>query len=222
MRSRGERGRSNQIRERRASSASISTTSWVEPGRCASSARASAQPAPPRCTARSGRGAGKPASSRTTVICCMYSNSRYDGSARRSEEHTSELQSRENLVCRLLLEKKKLRTPVVLNNVDFTFKFSGYGLQRVEYKGRYGFVNISTGEIDIECQYEDTRKPSLGLFWVKYYIYWWTVDKKVVVIIPFHFENAQSFSENGLAAVVYNGKCGHIDTRGDFTTDFFF
>src|SRR5690606_41866963 len=30
------------------------------------------------------------------------------GALRRSEEHTSELQSRENLVCRLLLEKKKL------------------------------------------------------------------------------------------------------------------
>src|SRR5690606_40664769 len=29
---------------------------------------------------------------------------------KRSEEHTSELQSRENLVCRLLLEKKKLTT----------------------------------------------------------------------------------------------------------------
>src|SRR5690606_40191395 len=29
------------------------------------------------------------------------------GCIRRSEEHTSELQSRENLVCRLLLEKKK-------------------------------------------------------------------------------------------------------------------
>src|SRR5436309_10651101 len=29
------------------------------------------------------------------------------GAQRRSEEHTSELQSRENLVCRLLLEKKK-------------------------------------------------------------------------------------------------------------------
>src|SRR5207302_11378984 len=29
------------------------------------------------------------------------------GHAVRSEEHTSELQSRENLVCRLLLEKKK-------------------------------------------------------------------------------------------------------------------
>src|SRR5690606_41957274 len=29
----------------------------------------------------------------------------------RSEEHTSELQSRENLVCRILLEKKKLLLP---------------------------------------------------------------------------------------------------------------
>src|SRR5690606_41446435 len=34
---------------------------------------------------------------------------------RRSEEHTSELQSRENLVCRLLLEKKKK------NNVPHTY-----------------------------------------------------------------------------------------------------
>src|SRR5207302_6091552 len=31
----------------------------------------------------------------------------------RSEEHTSELQSREKLVCRLLLEKKKQTTPAV-------------------------------------------------------------------------------------------------------------
>src|SRR3712207_7612214 len=31
-----------------------------------------------------------------------------DGDAGRSEEHTSELQSRQYLVCRLLLEKKKL------------------------------------------------------------------------------------------------------------------
>src|SRR5690606_40007608 len=31
----------------------------------------------------------------------------YAAGKKRSEEHTSELQSRENLVCRLLLEKKK-------------------------------------------------------------------------------------------------------------------
>src|SRR5207302_6847237 len=33
----------------------------------------------------------------------------------RSEEHTSELQSRENLVCRLLLEKKKKHRPYDLS-----------------------------------------------------------------------------------------------------------
>src|SRR3712207_6870680 len=34
-----------------------------------------------------------------------------DPAPRRSEEHTSELQSRQYLVCRLLLEKKKHTTP---------------------------------------------------------------------------------------------------------------
>src|SRR2546427_2839646 len=34
-----------------------------------------------------------------------------DAALGRSEEHTSELQSQSNLVCRLLLEKKKKRTP---------------------------------------------------------------------------------------------------------------
>src|SRR5690242_21029348 len=33
------------------------------------------------------------------------------GHPSRSEEHTSELQSHVNLVCRLLLEKKKINTP---------------------------------------------------------------------------------------------------------------
>src|SRR5690606_40920144 len=38
---------------------------------------------------------------RASASCTAHSSSR-------SEEHTSELQSRENLVCRLLLEKKKM------------------------------------------------------------------------------------------------------------------
>src|SRR5271165_5599661 len=38
------------------------------------------------------------------------------GAPERSEEHTSELQSRENLVCRLLLEKKK-ENQIVLNQL---------------------------------------------------------------------------------------------------------
>src|SRR2546421_5423174 len=46
----------------------------------------------------------------------LVSDGRVEDVAERSEEHTSELQSRSDLVCRLLLEKKKnnhrpLRTP---------------------------------------------------------------------------------------------------------------
>src|SRR2546430_6732999 len=37
----------------------------------------------------------------------------------RSEEHTSELQSQSNLVCRLLLEKKKT-TYIVMHNIELT------------------------------------------------------------------------------------------------------
>src|SRR2546430_9052305 len=42
------------------------------------------------------------------------------GSASRSEEHTSELQSQSNLVCRLLLEKKKTieKKPRLVANAD--------------------------------------------------------------------------------------------------------
>src|SRR2546422_2976257 len=53
----------------------------------------------------------KPAGLRTNMFICF-------GSAlfTRSEEHTSELQSRLHLVCRLLLEKKKKRQSVDLNS----------------------------------------------------------------------------------------------------------
>src|SRR5690606_41146440 len=39
---------------------------------------------------------------------CIVEEGKMINADGRSEEHTSELQSRENLVCRLLLEKKKL------------------------------------------------------------------------------------------------------------------
>src|SRR5260370_14957157 len=40
-----------------------------------------------------------------------------DREPRRSEEHTSELQSHLNLVCRLLLEKKKIQTALASSNI---------------------------------------------------------------------------------------------------------
>src|SRR4051812_49587361 len=49
-------------------------------------------------------------SSREHGRCRSSSSTRRSG-ARRSEEHTSELQSHVNLVCRLLLEKKKTKIP---------------------------------------------------------------------------------------------------------------
>src|SRR3712207_7704994 len=45
---------------------------------------------------------------RTYKCCPLNGSSSLTKSRRRSEEHTSELQSRQYLVCRLLLEKKKL------------------------------------------------------------------------------------------------------------------
>src|SRR5690349_22407727 len=64
---------------------------------------------------RSGRAARRPARQG-----CRTARGRRTGDPRllrvpeRSEEHTSELQSRRDLVCRLLLEKKKTQTRKIL------------------------------------------------------------------------------------------------------------
>src|SRR5439155_21861761 len=47
------------------------------------------------------------------VLFLDGANSRIRPGTRRSEEHTSELQSRGHLVCRLLLEKKKTNNHIV-------------------------------------------------------------------------------------------------------------
>src|SRR3712207_8066733 len=66
---------------------------------CRSSSSGPTSPAATACTARSGtRGRRLDASRRT-------------GISPRSEEHTSELQSRQYLVCRLLLEKTQASRP---------------------------------------------------------------------------------------------------------------
>src|SRR3712207_6952313 len=44
--------------------------------------------------------------------------------ARRSEEHTSELQSRQYLVCRLLLEKKKKKKNTLPSNISRTTPYA--------------------------------------------------------------------------------------------------
>src|SRR2546430_12552560 len=60
---------------------------------------------------RPGRGAPRPSATRFV-------------SDRRSEEHTSELQSQSNLVCRLLLEKKKKRKRELLYKYNRLCKYN--------------------------------------------------------------------------------------------------
>src|SRR5690554_7401778 len=52
---------------------------------------------------------------------CFFARSGYGLWRQRSEEHTSELQSRPHLVCRLLLEKKKRRLPSPTRRVTVIF-----------------------------------------------------------------------------------------------------
>src|SRR5690606_40877512 len=64
---------------------------------------------PSRCGG--GRARGRPPPPSPPPACrCRPASCRRPPGRGRSEEHTSELQSRENLVCRLLLEKKKKDT----------------------------------------------------------------------------------------------------------------
>src|SRR2546430_6636945 len=53
-----------------------------------------------------------------TFLRCVTEWPRKTSSATRSEEHTSELQSQSNLVCRLLLEKKKTKLRLISPRVD--------------------------------------------------------------------------------------------------------
>src|SRR3712207_7142381 len=59
-------------------------------------------------------GAGRPVRARKTSsrsgVCRVRPATSTAAASSRSEEHTSELQSRQYLVCRLLLEKKKNRS----------------------------------------------------------------------------------------------------------------
>src|SRR2546430_6510994 len=75
------------------------------------SARCPTHSSPPTAATPCSRRRSSPSSWTGTCASSPSSTSR---TTVRSEEHTSELQSQSNLVCRLLLEKKKQRCP--LNN----------------------------------------------------------------------------------------------------------
>src|SRR2546430_12386668 len=55
---------------------------------------------------------------------CGMSSPSHCSTTRRSEEHTSELQSQSNLVCRLLLEKKKKKIINISVQIGHTTNFN--------------------------------------------------------------------------------------------------
>src|SRR5688572_31846534 len=66
-----------------------------------------------------------------TVQRTSFDHAGFDENAARSEEHTSELQSQSNLVCRLLLEKKKN------HNLELVGRYLSKNRQQVHYLDRH-------------------------------------------------------------------------------------
>src|SRR2546430_8983296 len=63
------------------------------------------------------------ANSRSVANAAATAQKRGDWATARSEEHTSELQSQSNLVCRLLLEKKiPLTCPHIIVHIDLRLR----------------------------------------------------------------------------------------------------
>src|SRR5438270_4847786 len=70
-----------------------------------------------RSSARRARGSRWAA---TSTTCSRRATRVGPSKSPRSEEHTSELQSQSNLVCRLLLEKKKKNNIIYINHTSHT------------------------------------------------------------------------------------------------------
>src|SRR5262245_63506254 len=83
---------------------------------------------------------------------------------KRSEEHTSELQSLRHLVCRLLLEKKKEDITLEVGENEFVTLVgpSGCGKSTL-LKLVYGLVLLTSGQIYIRKQAVRERVPERDL-----------------------------------------------------------
>ena len=111
-----------------------------------------------------------------------------------------------------------IRVPVVLDGIDPKYKFSGQGLERVQYGEKFGFINRHTGNLVTPIIYTDTRKPTAGLFWVKKDGKWGCIDINGKTRIPFLYDEATGFTAEDRSAVAINGKFGHIDKKGKIRT----
>src|SRR5690606_40718707 len=98
-------------------------------------------------------------SARARSLCVMLRrpNATLTRRQARSEEHTSELQSRENLVCRLLLEKKNFRNSSIARGVGDAVQVS----QQVVEEVRAPQVTRKRLYLDTKCDVKARTSKAL-------------------------------------------------------------
>lgn len=111
-----------------------------------------------------------------------------------------------------------LKVPVALDDIDPEYKYSGQGMERVQYGDKFGYISPFTGDLIVPFEYTDTRKPTNGLFWVKKNGKWGCIDKTGKLRIQHLYDEATGFTAENRSAVAINGKFGHIDKSGKVRT----
>jgi hypothetical protein len=92
------------------------------------------------------------------------------------------------------------------------------GLCPFEQEGRFGFIDTS-GAVLVEPTFSAVFEFSYGLAAVCFNQLWGFIDVRGESAIPFLFEDACGFCEDGMAIVQLNKKWGYIDRAGDFVID---
>src|SRR5256886_4167947 len=78
----------------------------------------------------------------------------------RSEEHTSELQSQSNLVCRLLLEKKNIKRFNSLSPAHLLVLLPGRGVGSISLRANY--ASVACRDLQSHCVRVRHRRSSLN------------------------------------------------------------
>src|SRR2546430_11873112 len=112
----------------------------------------------------SARDAG-PSGRRSSVLGCGHHRCArvpaVEGHRSRSEEHTSELQSQSNLVCRLLLEKKKKKTLRTHRNVHQLAVLASFGVALCVDVRRSMAVSASLNNSHLIIQVTGIHSPAI-------------------------------------------------------------
>lgn len=92
------------------------------------------------------------------------------------------------------------------------------GLCPFASNGKCGFIDI-TGVVRVEPEYDEVTPFFSEIACVRKGDRWGYIGRNGEVLIPFLFEDATGFDENGLAIVEKGGKQGYINKGGNFVIE---